>query len=202
MSEAEMVSSGMLRGMIDAVEAVAGVKGRNLALRHANLDQYIDNPPDVGEGEDEVLIPKAHHLAMQKALTEVFGSKGSRVILVYIGEQTARIAFETMPGIFTRALKFVPVGLKKQALYRIVAAQAGKVGGKKVTVEFEGAKVIYTDPGCHLCDGQESDEPVCAFCDGFLLATAEWITGKKHRVKELECRASGHEACAWEIDEL
>ena len=194
----EKVQSALVRGMIDAVEEVAGVKGRNLVLRYAGLEEYIENPPPMSEKD---FVPRAHYSAMQRALIEAFG-KGSRVLLIYIGEATVRRAVEGMPGLFSKVMKFMPGGLKKQAIFRLVADQGAKATGVPIKVDFQKDRIIYSEPGCIFCQGYESDEPMCFVSCGVLLAAGEFATDKKHKVTEIECKAMGDEACVFEIVEL
>ncbi len=196
-TEQELVQSALVRGMIDAVEEVAGVKGRDLVLRQAKLAEYIEEPPPLSEKE---LVPLAHYRAMQRALMEAFG-KGSRVLLVYIGEATVRRSIDAMPGLFSSIMRFIPGGLKKQAIIRLVADQGTKASGVPVKVDFRKDRVIYSDPGCVFCEGYQTEEPICALTCGVLLAAAEFATGKRHKATEVKCKAAGDESCVFEITE-
>lgn len=197
MAERGEIQAGTVRGMIDAIQKVAGVKGRNLVLRHADLEEYIETPPPMS---DRDFVPISHYSAIERALVEVFG-KASRVLLFNAGEETVRRALEGIPGVFSTGMKFMPGGLKKQAILIMVADQGAKVRAIPPQVAFRKDKVIYSDPGCTTCEGYQSDEPICLFTSGTLMAVAEWATGKKHKVIEVECKAMGNEACVFEITE-
>jgi len=198
MSEQRKVSAALFRGLMDGVEDVAGKKGRDLALRQAGLDQYIDNPPANSETES---LPAEQYVALVGALYDVFG-KGSKAMLIYAGEQAMRRGTESMPSFFGPVLRFVPGGLKKQAIFRLMASRQAKITGVPATVKFEKGRVTVSDTMCSSCSGRHSDEPMCHFEVGVHLAAAEWTTGKKHRVTEVECRAMGDEACVYVIAEV
>jgi bacteriochlorophyll 4-vinyl reductase len=193
-----MVEAARVRGLLDAIASVAGDKGKDMALRHAGLEEYIDNPPPMSEKET---VPAEEYLALVGVLSDVFG-KGSKALLTYAGEECIRHAMEGMPKLFGPVMKFMPGGLKKQAIYRMMAAQGAKLTGVPATVEFDKGKVTYTDTVCCSCNGRQSDEPMCHYEGGILLAAAELTMGKKHRVTEVRCRAMGDEACVWVIEDV
>jgi bacteriochlorophyll 4-vinyl reductase len=198
MSEGRMIEVARLRGLLDGIAAVAGEKSRGMALRHVGLEQYIDNPPEMSETE---LVPAEHYMALVQALSAVFG-KGSKALLIYAGEETFRHATEGMPKLFGPLMKFMPGGLKRQAVFKMVSAQSAQTTGVPLTLEFDKDKITLGDPVCCSCRGRESDEPVCHFESGVLLAAAEFATGKKHKVTEVKCKAMGDEACVWIIEEV
>jgi predicted hydrocarbon binding protein len=198
MSEQRMVEAARIRGVMDGLTAAAGEKGRDMALRHSGLEQYIENPPAMSETE---FVPAEEYVALVQALYDVFG-KGSKALLIYAGEEMMRRGMEGMPKFFGSVMKFLPGGLKKQGIFKLMASQAAKTTGLPVTVEFDKGKVTYSDSGCAVCDGRHADEPMCHFESGILLAAAESGTGKKHRVTEVKCKALGDEACVWVIEEV
>jgi divinyl protochlorophyllide a 8-vinyl-reductase len=191
--------AAMVRTMLDAIEDVAGLRGRNMVLRHAGLDEYIENPPSLDT--EEVSVPVDHYRAICKGLMEIFG-KGSRVLLLYAGEGTFNRTVEAVPGAFSSAMKFVPGGLRKKAALKMAAMQMEKVTGVSPKVEYEKDRVLYHYYKCPFCEGYESDEPICFYDAGLLKAFMEWATGKPHKVTEIECAAMGAEACVFEIVEM
>jgi bacteriochlorophyll 4-vinyl reductase len=197
-SEHRTVGMARLRGLLDGIESVAGERGRDMALRHAGLEKYIDNPPAMSEKQS---VPAQEYVAVVQALSAVLG-EGSKPLLIYAGEETMRRAMEGMPKFFGPVMKFMPGGLKKQAIFRLLAVQGGKATGIPPTVEFDGGKVTFADPMCFSCGGRQSDEPVCHFEAGIFLGAAELTTGKKHRVTEVKCKAMGDEACVHVIEEV
>jgi predicted hydrocarbon binding protein len=104
-------------------------------------------------------------------------------------------------GTWFSAMKFVPGGLRKKAALKIAAMQMEKVTGVPPKVEYEKDRIIYHYYNCPFCEGYESDEPICFFDAGLLKAFMEWATGKPHKVTEIECAATGAEACVFEIVE-
>jgi predicted hydrocarbon binding protein len=146
-------------------------------------------------------VPAEEYMAVVQALSAVFGH-GSKPLLIYAGEEIMRHAMDGMPKFFGPVMRFMPGGMKRQAIFRLLAVQGAKATGVDPTVEFEGGKVTFTDPMCCSCNGRQSDEPVCHFEAGILLAAAELTTGKKHRVTEVKCKAMGDEACVHVIEDV
>jgi predicted hydrocarbon binding protein len=197
MSEQREMQAAAVRTMLDAIEDVAGAKGKDMVLRHANLGEYIEDPPPL---DTNVLLPTDHYRAICRALMEVFG-KGSRVMLIYAGERALARMLEAIPGAFGSAMKLVPGGLRKRAALKIAAMQTESLTGVPPKVEYHKDTVVYRYYNCPFCEGYESDEPICFFDLGVLKAFVEWATGKPHTVTEIECSAMGAEACVYEIVE-
>jgi hypothetical protein len=53
---------------------------------------------------------------------------------------------------------------------------------------------------CALCDGLESDEPMCYFDAGILAGAYECILNKTVVVDEIKCMAQGADACYFKIE--
>jgi divinyl protochlorophyllide a 8-vinyl-reductase len=198
MSEESGVHAAGMRSMLDAIQAVAGDKGKNMVLRHAGLEEYIETPPPLDES---VLVPTDHYKAVCRALLEVFG-KGSRAMLVYAGESSVLGSMEGLPSFFSGAMRLMPGGMRKKAALKLLARQAGKVTGIPPKVEYEKDRVLFHAYNCEHCEGYESDEPMCFYMSGVLKGFVEWATGKPHKVTEIECSAMGAEACVYEIVEV
>jgi len=198
MSQEKIVFSHVVRTMIDSIEDVAGTRGKNMVLRRAGLEEYIENPPPLTA--EEAFVPIDHYRAISKALMEVFG-KGSRAMLVYAGEGAIHRTLQAVPGAFASAMKFVPGGLRRKAALKMAATETAKVAGIEPKVEYEKDRILYRYYNCPFCEGYESDEPICFYDAGALKAFVEWATGKPHKVTEIECSAMGAEACVYEIVE-
>jgi divinyl protochlorophyllide a 8-vinyl-reductase len=196
MSEESGVPAAAVRTMLDAIGDVAGDKGRNMVLRHAGLEEYIENPPPMDVGK--VFVPKDHYRAICRSLMDVF-SRSSRVLLLYAGEGTIHRIMEALPDIFSATMEFAPGPLRRKAVLKLSAMQRAKAVGREPKVEYEKDKVVYHYYNCPFCEGHESDEPICYYGAGCLKALAEWATGKPHKVTEIECSAMGAEACVYEI---
>lgn len=198
MSADKEIQAAAVRTMIDAIEDVAGVKGRNLVLRHADLEEYVENPPPIDE---EIFIPNDHYRAICRALRDVFG-KGSRVLLIYAGEATIYKSFEALPRAFGPVMKFLPGALRKRAALKMAAMATERITGIPPKVDYQKGKIVYHYYNCPFCEGYESEEPICFYDVGILKAMVEFATGKKHKITEIECAAMGAEACVYEIVEL
>jgi len=198
MPEERLIQAAAVRTMLDSIADVAGEKGRNMVLRHAGLEEYIENPPPI---EGDVMVPNDHYRAICKALMRTFG-KGSRVMLIYAGEGTIYRSLEAVPGAFTSAMRFLPGGFRRRAAMKIASVACERITGIPPKVEHNKGKVLFHYYNCPFCEGDESDEPICYYDVGIFKAFAEWSTGKPHKVTEIECSAMGAEACVHEIVQL
>jgi predicted hydrocarbon binding protein len=199
MSEEREIQAAAVRTMLDSIEDVAGTKGKDMVLRHAGLEQYIENPPPLDDSD--LFLPNDHYRAVCKAMAEVFG-KGSRVLLIYAGEGTIYRSLEAVPGSFASAMKFLPGGFRRKAALKIAQMSTKRITGIAPKIEYQKDRILYHYYNCPFCEGLESDEPICFYDVGILKAFVEWSTGKQHKVTEIECSAMGAEACVYEIVEL
>jgi len=197
MSEERDIQSAAVRIMIDSIEAVSGEKGRNLVLRRAGMEQYIDDPPSM---DDDAFLPAAHYRAICRGLKEAFGDKGSRPLLIYAGEETIRRSTTgTAVGVFGAGMRLMPGGMRRKLAFKIACTAIERITGVPPKVEYEKDRVIFHYYNCPYCEGSQSDEPICFYDIGILKALAEWGMGKQQKVTELECAAMGAEACVYEI---
>lgn len=199
MSEEKDIQADAVRRVLDAVEAVAGQKGKNLVLRQAGLGQYIENPPPLDAG---VFVPVVHYRAICRGLREAFGDRGSRPVLILAGEETIH---QSMKGVsvsmFGAAMKLMPGSMRRKAAFKVACMAIERIAGVPPDVRFEKDKVIFRYYNCPYCEGIQSDTPICFYDIGILKALAEWGTGKAQKVTEIECAAMGAEACTYEIRE-
>jgi predicted hydrocarbon binding protein len=184
--------------MLDAIEDVAGARGKNMVLRRAGLEEFIENPPPIDVGKS--FVPKDHYEAICRALMDVY-SRSSRVLLLYAGEGTVHRIIDAIPGVFSSAMEFPPGPPRREAVPKLSAMQRGQAVGKMPKVEYEKDRVLYHYYNCPFCEGLKSDEPICFYDAGCLKALVEWATEKPYKVTEIECAAMGAEACVYEIVE-
>ena len=200
MSEERDIQADAVRRVLNAVEAVAGEKGKNMVLRRAGLEEYIENPPPL---DAEVFVPVVHYRAICRGLREAFGDGGSRPVLIYAGEETIHQSMTGVStGLFSMAMKLMPGGLRKKAAFKVVCMAIERIAGVPPKVRFEKDKVIFSYYNCPYCEGVQRDKPICFYDVGILKALAEWGTGKPQKVTEIECGAMGAEACVYEITEM
>lgn len=199
MVEERMVEAASVRSLIDGLKDVMGAKATSIVLNYAELGQYVDNPPPLDE---KAVVPASHGHAINVATIRVFGVKGSRALLIAAGEAVTRRMFEGMPALMSGMMRMLPSGVKKKSAFRLLVSESEKHGWVTPQVHYEKHKIVISFPGCDVCEGIETDRPVCAFTEGLLSALAEQATRKPHRAKEIECKALGHESCVYEVFEL
>lgn len=200
MSEERQIQSAALAGVLDSIEEVAGQKGRNLVLRHAGLEQYIDNPPS---SEDDTWVPVAHYRAVNRGIRQAFGEKGSRPLLIYAGEQLiAGSLTGVSSSVFSLGMRLMPGRLRRKAAFKVVSSAIVQITGVPPKIVEGKGKFTLHYYNCPYCEGAQSDEPICYYDVGIMKAVAEWGTGKPQKVTEIECAAVGAEACVFEFVEI
>ncbi|NPB02523.1 MAG: hypothetical protein GXO28_06415 [Methanopyri archaeon] len=66
-------------------------------------------------------------------------------------------------------------------------------------LDYETDDGTVTITNCPECLGLNAEKPICYIMSGYISACVEAETGKPVRVVEKECKASGDEACVFEI---
>lgn len=66
-------------------------------------------------------------------------------------------------------------------------------------LQEEEDSLLLISRDCPLSQGIESETPVCNEITRALEYSIEWITGQKHEIEEIECRAMGHSADVFRI---
>ncbi len=200
MSEEKLIQSAALAGVLDSIEEVAGEKGRKLVLRHAGLEQYIENPPS---RDDDAWVPVVDYRAANRGIRLAFGDKGSRPLLIYAGEELIRVGLTTLTSqALSMAMRLMPGRLRRMAAFKIVSSGIVAITGVPPKIVEGKGKFILHYYNCPYCEGTQSDEPICYYDVGIMKAVAEWGMGKPQKVTEIECAAVGAEACVFEIAEV
>lgn len=189
---------------LETVENLVGSNGLHSILNYAGLQKYIDNfPPD----DDKNEIPVQDLQNLHKALLELFGGKGTQVIQLRAGKEFVHNAIDKRSKI-AKTVKLAARLLPENKKIGMVLERWGEEVEKREPSEIHKPRVevqekddcfIYTDWDNYLTDGIKSSMPVCSFYVGELTYLVEWITGHEHKVKEIECRATGHQADIFKI---
>jgi predicted hydrocarbon binding protein len=195
MPEMKRISNYVMRNWLESIESILGVNGLKSVLNHSNLQEYIDNfpPPDY-----ELQIPEEDIKRFFCSLMELFGEKGSRSLQLRIGREMIRIGIEKYNQRFVKALllaaRLVPETMKMR-----LALERYKVEGERnflpsVELQEEDDCFLVILRGNFMSEGITSQVPVCGVLVSTIDYIMEWITGHKHKVEEIECRAMGYPA--------
>lgn len=180
------------RGVLVAAEEILGSNGVNALLNLAGLPQYIDNyPPDNIKKE----FPFEHVSAIQKALWDMYGSKGARVFATRGGEETFTYSLDKYEKVQKAAQAAMALGSARTRLKAgllFFAKFFNTVSDQKVRVEEDDAAWKWVIERCPMCWGRTAEEPVCHLAVGVLNSASKWATGGEVlRIKAVECIAMG-----------
>jgi predicted hydrocarbon binding protein len=200
----EKTDNMVMRANLETIQGITGSNGLKSILNYAGLQRYIDNfPPD----NDEREIPVEDMRVLDRSLLELFGGKGARALQLRVGREFARIAIGKRPGI-EKAVKLATRLLPEHKEMRLVLERWGEeiekrepseVCKPRVELREEEDYFIYIDKDQYASEGIVSREPVCNGYVGIIEYLMEWITGHKHEVEEIECRATGDPADVFRI---
>ncbi|MBU7031292.1 MAG: hypothetical protein HXS53_02060 [Theionarchaea archaeon] len=196
MLEGRMTDNLVMRLTLDTIEKELGTRTLNNILRQAHLANYIDNfPPD----NDDLVIPLENLHRVQLALFELLGYRSSKGLMLLIGKEISRHGIESRSAL-THALKIsvklLPESKKIGMLLNFLVKQAEE----RYTIDIHPAAEVqekddyflFIHKQWHTSEGISADQPVCYDLIGMISYLVEWITGSKHDVQEIECRATGH----------
>lgn len=193
-----------MRMWLETLQNIVGPHGLNAILNHAHLEKYKDAFPP---GNDEKEIPLEDVKNLRLSLIDLFGSKGAWGLQLRIAREITRIFIERRSGV-TKALQVAGKLLSENKKIRITLERYMEQAGKMTsftsdTPRFELREeedyFLLIDRDRYESEGITSEAPVCGIIVGTLQAMIEWITGHKHKVEEVECRAMGYPADVFKI---
>lgn len=185
-----------MRMWLDTLQNIVGPHGLNAILNHAHLEKYKDAFPP---GNDEKEIPLEDVKNLRLSLIDLFGGKGAWGLQLRVGREITRIFIERRSGV-TKALQVAGKLLSESKRIRITLErymeQAGQMTDSssdipRFELREEEDYFLFIDRDRYESEGITSEAPVCGIIAGTFQAMVEWITGHKHKVEEIECRAMG-----------
>ncbi|MBU6997543.1 MAG: hypothetical protein HXS41_02790 [Theionarchaea archaeon] len=198
-----MADNFIMKVYLKTVQNIVGINGLNSVLNYAHLQKYINNsPPDNGKLETPVKdIQNLFH-----ALYELFGENGTRNLSLRLGREFAREAIEersSMMETLSAASGPDHEERKTRMFLDTVAQETGKMftcdSGNPVEIQEHDDHFFIIHRDYFESNGLQSDDPVCNVYVGMLEYFMYWITGARHEVKEIECKAMGNHADVFRI---
>jgi hypothetical protein len=186
--------------MIRALEEIMGKNGLNAILNLAGLSHLIDNyPPTNLDKEFEF----ADFSALCGALEEMYGPRGGRGLQLRAG----RVGFArggqqmgALVGVGDLAFKVLPLGAKLKVGIPAMAKVFTQFSDQRSTVEHCGEYSRYTMKPFPVCWGRQAESPTCFAAKGLVEEALHWVSGGlKFRIEEIECIATGNDACVLAI---
>jgi predicted hydrocarbon binding protein len=204
MSEERKTDNFHMRMWLETIQNIIGSNGLNAILNHANLQKYRDDfPPD----NDEMEIPLEDVKNLRLSLIDLFGSKGAWGLQLRVGREITRIFVKRRSGM-TKAIQLAGRLLPEKKRIQLVLEKYMEQAQKMTPSSLEAARFefreeedyfLLIDKDRYESEGMESPTPVCGILVGTFQGMIEWITGHRHKVEEIECRAMGHSADVFRV---
>jgi predicted hydrocarbon binding protein len=190
----------MGRILLTALEEIMGHHGVNAILNLAGLHHRVNNypPNNLGRGVsfDELS-------AVQQCIEEMFGVRGGRGLALRAGRETWKYALtEFMPvlGIADLATRRLPLGIKLKIGLDVFAQTFNKFSDQEVRLSEDDRGFLWSIERCPMCWQRITSTPCCHLAVGLLEQALDWVSrGKRFRVEEVSCIATGDATCTMVI---
>ena len=188
-------TNALMRQAIMAIGQVMGQRGLRIVLRQARLERYVDElPPDDLEQD----VSTVDYAALNQAVEEFYGRAG-KGMLQRIGRASFRYGVEeqaTLMGVAGAAIKLMPQKTRIKFILTQMAKSLMDVN-QDTTIEVQETPqgFVFADFTCGVCCCRKAEHPICHLYIGSISEAVKWATGQEYEVREIECRATGAEAC-------
>jgi predicted hydrocarbon binding protein len=172
----------------------------NAVLNLANLSPEST----IKSGEIMARMEYADIAAVTQALEKMYGPRGGRGIALRSGRAGFKYVLRQNGvgiGITDLNFRLLPVPARLKTGLDALAGLMSKIGDEQVQVVENDQNWTWRSQHCPLCWQRSSNEPVCHFTVGLLQEFLAWASsGRVFSVNEIECQATGAEACLFQID--
>ncbi len=188
-------TNALMRQAIMAIGQVMGQQGLKVVLREAGLERYVDElPPDDLEQD----VSTVDYATLNQAVEEFYGRAG-KGMLQRIGRASFRYGVEeqaTLMGVAGAAIKLMPQKTRIKFILTQMAKSLMDVN-QDTTIEVQETPqgFVFADLTCGVCCCRKAEHPICHLYIGSISEAVKWATGQEYEVREIECRATGAEAC-------
>ncbi len=170
-------------------------------LHVASLERLISTMP---LNNFDKRFPFEHVSALQAATEQVFGVRAGRQRNLRIGRGTLELGlkdFDPLLGIADLPMRLMPLGMKFRVGLDVFARVFNQFSDQVVKLSEGDGVHLWIIERCPVCWGRRSDEPCCHLAGGLLEESLFWGTGgRRFRVEETECVATGGSTCTFRID--
>jgi len=188
-------TNALMRQAIMAIGQVMGQQGLKVVLREAGLERYVDELPPNDLEQD---VSTVDYAALNQAVEEFYGRAG-KGMLQRIGRASFRYGVEeqaTLMGVAGAAIKLMPQKTRIKFILTQMAKSLMDVN-QDTTIEVQETPqgFVFADFSCGVCCCRKAEHPICHLYIGSISEAVKWATGQEYDVREIECRATGAEAC-------
>lgn len=199
MAEEYRIDNFVMNTYLTTLQNVVGENGLKSILNYSRLEKYIDNfPPD----NHKLEVPVEELSTLFRSLYELFGRKGVRGLQLRVGRENARVSIEGR-SVIAESLKLVARLVPEKKKMHLLLEKVVEESNQMLPSRADMLPVeLQENEDCFLIihrnrfesENISSEIPVCNVFVGNLQYIVEWITGHKHEVEEIECRAMGYPA--------
>ncbi|MBU7023272.1 MAG: hypothetical protein HXS40_03815 [Theionarchaea archaeon] len=199
MAEEYRIDNFIMKTYLMTLQNVVGENGLRSILNYSRLEKYIDNfPPE----DHKLEIPVEELSSLFRSLCELFGKKGVRGLQLRVGRENARISIERLSAM-AESLRLVSRLVPEKTKMRLLLEKAVEESNQMYKSRADKLPVVLQENEDYFViihksrfesETISSEIPVCNVFVGNLQYIVEWITGHKHEVEEIECRAMGYPA--------
>jgi predicted hydrocarbon binding protein len=189
------------RLVLTSAEEIVGERGMAALLNMAKIPGYIGHypPDDMDKGFSFEQVSQ-----LQQAIWDMYGPRGARVFATRAVEQTFNDGlahFGALANAAQAAMRIGSLEMKIKIGLGFFARWFNDVSDQVVRVTETDAHWHWVIERCPICWGRQSDQPICHLAIGVLQGGLAWVSsGKKFRLAEIECKATGGENCVIQID--
>lgn len=202
-----MQSSGLYypnriaRAFFSAMDDVMGPNGLSSLLNIAEMENYLENPPPNNLKRE---FDFAEIAGLNIALEEMYGLRGGRGMALRIGQKAFASGwreFGAMRAINDPAFRSLSLNKRIDYGLRGLAAVLSNFSDQISHVENGGDALHFISDVSPFAWGRDSDKPVCHMMVGMILECLRWSSnGYEFYVREVECRANGHDHCVFRVN--
>ena len=186
----------MGRIVLIAMENIMGRHGVNAILNLACLFHLVDNYPpnnlDLG-------FTFENFSKVQQTIEDMYGVRGGRGLALRAGRETWKYALkEFMPvlGITDLAFRTLPLSIKIKIGLDVFAQTFNRFSDQQVRLGEDERGYLWIIEQCPICWERTSEAPCCHLAIGLLEQSLDWVSrGRRFLVEEVECIATGDDAC-------
>jgi len=188
---------------LKALKEVVGAGAMKAIYHHAGLPDLEAVPPPDNMNCD---FSSENFSKLLGSLTDVMGRRGGRSLSIRAGRTTMKLSgmhFGTSPLPLNPPAPVIEPDVLLIRLNRLSNFLNSISDMRTLVCQREGQSGFeFLIRQCPNCSNQKSDEPVCAFFEGFIdQAVKDFSYGDNFKVTETECLASGAPSCKFLITE-
>jgi divinyl protochlorophyllide a 8-vinyl-reductase len=189
-SQAQIGPNALIQ-MVAALRSVWGNEETLSLLGSLGLGHYVENPP-------LRMMPQQEVAALHTRLFGMVDAQTFKSITFDAGLRTADyLLANRIPRAVQWLLKRLPETIAARVLCRAIAKHAWTFAGSGTFSHAWEPHLVFRLKGNPLCSQIESQLPICDYYAATFERIFRVIVNDNWRVQELECEASGADACVF-----